>query len=998
MKVRRKTVIILGGIMLGLFLLLAGLSHELILGRFKALERENAHADMERALRILETRLEDLAGVALDNGKWDESYSFVMEPNEKYINDVVGDTSAAYRLDVWLMLDNEGRFVYGKAFAAAERREIALPDELLGKMRLADGGPLPQSGGSGVVLLPKGPLLIGYHPITHSDGQGQAAGLLVVGRYLQGALLEDFSRQLQVPVSLEMNETATLASESEERFLLREEPERLQGQIAIAALAQRGELLLKLQLPRKISRQGEQAFQYFLGGMFLVSVVAIALILWLLEQTVLRRLLTLTRQVEEIKRQEDCWKRLPEEGKDELTRLAVAVNGMLTMLEESFQRVQASNNALGNLLNNAGQGILMFGESLRVHPAYSVECLRFFPGAIAQQDVCQLLYPGQSAHEQEERAFLARAIRQIFREEDMERRDVFLSLLPEEIVLRNMTLELKYKVILRLENGSPVMVMMLILTDVTEKRQLEQQFQLEHNVLKMVIASKLNYNDLSECVQEYRQFCRRELKSVFGPGALTEKRLAELLHYIHTFKGKFAQFHLLRIVEELHHLEQRLADLRERGAGDREYQALLSGETMLTWLEDDIRVLKRFLGERFFAAAELLSVSKQELLAIEKRILQNMSKFDCQWLLPLIRKLRYKPFRDLLASYPEYVATMAERLGRPVAPMLIEGGDNLVNPQYYRAFSNTLVHVIKNALEHGLEEPLERAKSGKGEAGAIQCRIKVRDGFLLVAVSDDGRGLDLERIKERALQTGMYDATALASLDEQALTQLIFRDDFSTRQVVTSLSGRGIGLAAVKKEVDKLGGRIEVMTKWGSGTTFQFFLPLDRQDAPPQISWDAVMRPLAEAARDFWRGHVCLEQVYAENFSLTQGGLQLEEMSAFIAVKGVLQGTFILSANRLFLQSLSGGLQPEVLAGLAENETWEGLVAESANVILGNSLALFPANLKSILIDTPVTITQLRGGWLNYPHREIWSYRISSEEKLLTIHFVSLESNPIDLA
>lgn len=109
-------------------------------------------------------------------------------------------------------------------------------------------------------------------------------------------------------------------------------------------------------------------------------------------------------------------------------------------------------------------------------------------------------------------------------------------------------------------------------------------------------------------------------------------------------------------------------------------------------------------------------------------MLQNMSRFDSQWLLPLLRRLRYRPFADLLSSYPEYAATMAERLGRQLAPMKIDGGETLINPQHYRGFANSLVHVIKNALEHGLEEPDERLLKGKNEKGVIRCSVRQKEG------------------------------------------------------------------------------------------------------------------------------------------------------------------------------------------------------------------------------------------------------------------------------
>ena len=991
MKLRLKTVMIIAVAMAGIFILLSVLSYDLIVGRFERLEKEAAVRDMERVGQLLQGRLDDLAGVAMDNGKWDDSCRFLDEYSEKYVKEVVTDTSTAHKLDVWLMFDQEGHLAYGKAFLPKNRNETELPQDL--KAEVEKAWPSMQQPGSGLLFLREGALLLGYHTIESSDGSGPKRGVLAVGRYLQGTLLEELARQAQLEIMFRMVHQPQL-SENLPRLLEKEGD--LIGFFAVSDLTGQGALELSALMSRTVSRQGHEVFYYFLASLLAVLSIVLLIVFFLLEKTVLKRLLQTTRLVQSVKSQDDCRKRLPEQGDDELAMLAASINTMLKMLEESFNRVQSSNNALGNLLNNAGQGILSFSENRLVDADYSVECLRFFSGGIAQKDICDLLFPGESLREQEERNFLAHALQRIFNESDDERRNVFISLLPDEVMLAEKTLEIRYKIIFRLEAGAPQLLLMLIMTDVTEKRQLEKQFQIERKVLQMVITSRLNYNDLSECIQEFRVFCRRELPEALDEEGFGEKSLAEILHYIHTFKGKFAQFNLIKLDEELHKLEQDVIDLRESGAAHESYRQLLSGERLQGWLDEDIRLLKRFLGERFFAAAEMFTIPKQELLSIEKKVLQNMSRFDSQWLLPLLRRLRYRPFADLLSSYPEYAATMAERLGRQLAPMKIDGGETLINPQHYRGFANSLVHVIKNALEHGLEEPDERLLKGKNEKGVIRCSVRQKEGRLLVSLGDDGRGLDLAKIKDKAREKDLFSREELDAFEERKIFELIFHDDFTTRETVSTFSGRGIGLAAVKKEVDKLGGMIRVENHPGKGTDFFFSLPFDAQDSlTPQVSFDAVLRPLAEAAREYLGLHAGLEQV-EEKFSLLQNSIRLSGVAAFIAVKGSLQGTFIMSLNQDLLQRLTEALPGEVKAALSEAEIWEGVVAESANVILGNSLILLPTHLKSILIDTPITLQQQGEARVGYPNREIWSCRLSCGAGTMEIFYVALEEKRVN--
>jgi two-component system chemotaxis sensor kinase CheA len=132
--------------------------------------------------------------------------------------------------------------------------------------------------------------------------------------------------------------------------------------------------------------------------------------------------------------------------------------------------------------------------------------------------------------------------------------------------------------------------------------------------------------------------------------------------------------------------------------------------------------------------------------------------------------------------------------------------------------------MVRNALDHGLEPPDERVAAGKPRQGRVRLAASHHSGHILVEVSDDGRGLDPDRIFRKAVERGLV--TASATLTAQEILELIFEPGFSTSQVVTELSGRGVGMDVVKKSIERLRGRVEIRSELGHGTCFQLRVPL----------------------------------------------------------------------------------------------------------------------------------------------------------------------------
>jgi two-component system, chemotaxis family, sensor histidine kinase and response regulator WspE len=186
---------------------------------------------------------------------------------------------------------------------------------------------------------------------------------------------------------------------------------------------------------------------------------------------------------------------------------------------------------------------------------------------------------------------------------------------------------------------------------------------------------------------------------------------------------------------------------------------------------------------------------------------------------------RMLPFSDGIVGLPRLVRDTARELGREVE--LVTSGDATpVDREVLRRLEAPLGHLIRNAVDHGIESPGERASVGKPPRGTIRVEARHGGGRLLVSVEDDGRGLDLAAVRARVVARGLADEQAVASMSDAELSHFLFLPGFTMRDEVTSISGRGVGLDAVQMSVREIGGDVRLVHPSSGGTRFDLQLPL----------------------------------------------------------------------------------------------------------------------------------------------------------------------------
>ena len=234
--------------------------------------------------------------------------------------------------------------------------------------------------------------------------------------------------------------------------------------------------------------------------------------------------------------------------------------------------------------------------------------------------------------------------------------------------------------------------------------------------------------------------------------------------------------------------------------------------------------LVNLVGELVLARNQVLQFTNQQtdsaFLATSQRL--NLITTELQG---SIMKTRMQPIGNIWSKLPRVVRDLASSCGKQVR-LEMEGKETELDKTIIEAIKDPLTHIVRNAVDHGIENPATRQQSGKPSEGCLKMRAYHEGGQVNIEISDDGGGLDLERVKQKAVQKMLISAEQASILTDHQAIQLVFMPGFSTAEKITNVSGRGVGMDVVKTNIEKIGGMVDMQTVKGLGTTLKIKIPL----------------------------------------------------------------------------------------------------------------------------------------------------------------------------
>ncbi len=277
---------------------------------------------------------------------------------------------------------------------------------------------------------------------------------------------------------------------------------------------------------------------------------------------------------------------------------------------------------------------------------------------------------------------------------------------------------------------------------------------------------------------------------------------------------------------------------RERPVADRSArpvdEEIMSEQAITSGLNDEsIRVhiktlndLLSLAGEMVLARNQLVRMSAPYTGRVEglDRVLHNIDHLTSE-LQAKIMQTRLQPISTVFSKFPRMLRDLSRKTGKEIE-LVIKGGDVEMDKSIIEGLGDPLTHIFRNAVDHGIEFPLQREGSGKRRSGRIELQSYHEGGQVHVLVSDDGAGIDRQRIKESAVRRGLVTNAEIEQMSELEILNLIFRPGFSTASSLSELSGRGVGMDVVKTNIEKMGGTVDIITELGGGTVFDLTLPL----------------------------------------------------------------------------------------------------------------------------------------------------------------------------
>jgi two-component system chemotaxis sensor kinase CheA len=474
-------------------------------------------------------------------------------------------------------------------------------------------------------------------------------------------------------------------------------------------------------------------------------------------------------------------------------------------VEERTQKLKTANVFITTMVNSLAQGFLVFQRKGICSDLYTKACEKLLGSSPVNKPLAPLIKaPNEN--------LISTWIDSLF--EEMIPFESLVEIGPKSIPC---DLEFKHKDFkhITLEffsmrgDDEKIENVVMVATDKTREYRAQQQVIEEQRYVKFVTKVLKDKRNFLRFVDLFEKSMTEAKMSIEAEAAVDTNSFMRLLH---SMKGSASFYNLDDVVKSLHHFETDVLN------------STLSPGQMAERI-DSVMIL---LGEHLKRLKDFISENKESVLEIQEAKLRSFYLKLSAMSIPAAREFAHNflmaPVRGYVEQYVTLIQDTAQNVGKNLHPLEIINGDLLVDMARFQSFFDSCIHVFRNAVDHGMEDPEERSRVGKSEKGQITIRFKNEDDHLIFEVQDDGMGINPSRIREKMKELN-YPSEQVEESDERIIYH-IFDPSFSTATKLTDLSGRGVGLYDVQQNLSNLGGAIEVLSVFGKGTVFRFYIPM----------------------------------------------------------------------------------------------------------------------------------------------------------------------------
>lgn len=883
MKIQTKLQISLGLVMaisLGAFMFWAqaSLKEDLL-----QIEQVELHSHQERLIQAISTEFDADHQNIVDYARWNVAESFIQSPNTEFIKENFGPETPM-NLGIHLIaLLKDGKLVFSQESQSLSPATEGLS---LASLKALDHSgyesrhnlawhrtTLHQAGGRLLVLTGMS--------IQNEDGSGSNRGVLVFGKYLNQNFAQNLSQKLQNPTQIYMGEGLKRALiqmegwqkdsalndfayeiQSDSLLRFRQIYRDLQGQAL---------WIVEMSFNRQTMQKSEELIRHLSYGFVGLAVLLMGVSFLILHYGALRRLLKMTAEIHWITKNHQKGSRVSlDSNKDEINQLQWTLNRMLRHLEVKSDVIQAKKLAMETLLGQIEQGVFLIQKNGLLHAEYSAYTEHIFGRQSCTNISWQDLLWDQALISEDIKALMSSAMNSILGESILNW-ELNCHALPCELHRNRMgqsvqVLELNYRAIW--DEHDEVQGILVTVRDVSEMRILQSKLVARNEEWYLIdCILNMGASNFESFIKDSHRHLQASWKCLDKP-VWTLDELHELFRHLHTLKGNARSCGFNELSALIHHAEEPVQKARN---GEVSLEEAKSCRADLGEIQMQIVELEQLYRQKLLNFGTQTDVNERAYLPkseLERLIVlyqDSLSQGEdlVRWQKELQRSMRYfaedhhdkwcaveqnvvnreniKPEQSLAALLGVQYISMAEQWGLlqiQLEDTALELG--IAKPLWHlegqslwviKEAKNTMLavfgHILRNAYDHGLEPAEFRLTQSKEPEGQIWIKCMHRRGShglsqICLQIWDDGQGLDLDKLGAKAKAQGLN----LEGWTDLQIADLIFNPGLSSRDQVTEISGRGVGLDVVRSEIEELGGHVELELKPLSSGKFQLIFNL----------------------------------------------------------------------------------------------------------------------------------------------------------------------------